>query len=128
MKNVFFISFFLYPLICAIISLVVKTFPEFGVIGHFFAFELISLIQFFPFLTLSYFLNKSSKKINRFYLWLPLIGSFFIPLLLSGALFGPSQVSVDPDYFVTTTIAGIISIICFYYSTYHDGPKQKEEK
>lgn len=59
---------------------------------------------------------------------MPLIASFFIPLLMSGLFFGLSDASVDPGYFVTTTIACIISIICFYYSTYHDDSTQKEEK
>ena len=128
MQNVSFISFFLYPMICTIISLVIKTFSALDIIGNFFTFEFISLIQFFPFLALSYFLNKSLKKVNRFYLWIPLIASFFIPLLMSGLFFGLSDASVDSGYFLTTTIACIISIICFYYSTYHDGSKQEEEK
>lgn len=128
MKNVFFVSFFLYPLICAIMSFILRLLPETGIIFNYFFFAIFSIIQFFPFLSLSYFLNKPSKKINRFYLWMPLIGSLFVTLLVSGLLFGPSHASIDPLYFIVITIAGIISIIYFYYSTYHDGSKQEEEK
>lgn len=128
MNNVSFVSFFLYPLLCAIMSFFLEPDLEVGIIFSYFFFAVFSLIQFFPFLTLSYVLNKRSKKINRFYLWMPLIGSLFIPLLVSGILFGPSHASVEPGYFVTATIAGIISIIYFYYSTYYDDSTQEEEK
>lgn len=59
---------------------------------------------------------------------MPLIGSLFVTLLVSGLFFGPSHASIDPSYFIVIIIASIISIIYFYYSTYHDGSEQEEEK
>lgn len=59
---------------------------------------------------------------------MPLIGALLVTLFVSVLLFGPSHASIDPSYLAVIVIAGIISIIYFYYSTYHDGSEQEEEK